>query len=294
MFDYFYGKQSEQFTFYRIPKILFIDNTFKILSVEAKLLYGLFLDRMNISANSGWFDDNGHVYIIFTIEEIMEYLDCSKTKAIALLKELETIGLIERKRQGLGKPNIIFVKNFISYNENSDFKKYENYTSGNTKNGLQEVIKSYAINNNYKDIKNKDINLSFIPSEYDRIELDRNDLEIDYIDIVKAQVDYESLVLAYSDYKKMLDEIIVLVADTLSSNKKTIRIAGEEKSLDMVKRKFMQLEYEHIQFVLDCLLENTTRIRNIKQYLLTSLYNATQTIDSYYTTLVNHDLKGNY
>lgn len=86
----------------------------------------------------------------------------------------------------------------------------------------------------------------------------------------------------------------MLVADTLSSNKETIRIAGEEKSLEVVKRKFMKLEYEHIQFVLDCLLENTTKIRNIKQYLLTSLYNATQTIDSYYTTLVNHDLKGNY
>lgn len=198
----------------------------------------------------------------------MEALGCAKAKSVGLLKELETISLIERKRQGLGKPNIIFVKNFLE--------------------------KSNGINTNLSDIDINDINHSFIPSEYDRIELERNDSEFDYIDFVKSQVDYASLVQVYHDYKKMVDEIIMLIADTLSSNKETIRIAGEEKSLEVVKRKFMKLEYEHIQFVLDCLLENTTKIRNIKLYLLTSLYNATQTIDSYYTTLVNHDLKGNY
>lgn len=291
MFDYFYGHQSEQFTFYRIPKVLFIDPKFKKLSIEAKLLYGLFLDRMSLSAKNEWFDEQGRVFIIFTIEEIMEALGCAKAKSVGLLKELENISLIERKRQGLGKPNIIFVKNFL---EKSNFKKYENQTSGGLINELQEVSKSNGINTNLSDIDINDINHSFIPSEYDRIELERNDSEFDYIDFVKAQVDYVSLVQVYHDYKKMVDEIIMLVADTLSSNKDTIRIAGEEKSLEVVKRKFMKLEYEHIQFVLDCLLENTTKIRNIKQYLLTSLYNATQTIDSYYTTLVNHDLKGNY
>lgn len=271
--------------------MLFIDPKFKKLSIEAKLLYGLFLDRMSLSAKNEWFDEQGRVFIIFTIEEIMEALGCAKAKSVGLLKELENISLIERKRQGLGKPNIIFVKNFL---EKSNFKKYENQTSGGLINELQEVSKSNGINTNLSDIDINDINHSFIPSEYDRIELERNDSEFDYIDFVKAQVDYVSLVQVYHDYKKMVDEIIMLVADTLSSNKDTIRIAGEEKSLEVVKRKFMKLEYEHIQFVLDCLLENTTKIRNIKQYLLTSLYNATQTIDSYYTTLVNHDLKGNY
>ena len=110
MFDYFYGHQSEQFTFYRIPKVLFIDPKFKKLSIEAKLLYGLFLDRMSLSAKNEWFDEQGRVFIIFTIEEIMEALGCAKAKSVGLLKELETISLIERKRQGLGKPNIIFVK----------------------------------------------------------------------------------------------------------------------------------------------------------------------------------------
>lgn len=122
MFDYFYGHQSEQFTFYRIPKVLFIDPKFKKLSIEAKLLYGLFLDRMGLSAKNEWFDEQGRVFIIFTIEGIMEALGCAKAKSVSLLKELETISLIERKRQGLGKSNIIFVKNFL---EKSNFWRFD-------------------------------------------------------------------------------------------------------------------------------------------------------------------------
>lgn len=82
MFDYFYGHQSEQFTFYRIPKVLFIDSKFKKISIEAKLLYGLFLDRMSLSAKNEWFDEQGRVFIIFTIEEIMEALGCAKAKSV--------------------------------------------------------------------------------------------------------------------------------------------------------------------------------------------------------------------
>lgn len=102
--------------------MLFIDSKFKKLSIEAKLLYGLFLDRMSLSAKNEWFDKQGRVFIIFTIEEIMEALGCAKAKSVSLLKELETISLIERKRQGLGKPNIIFVKNFL---EKSNFWRFD-------------------------------------------------------------------------------------------------------------------------------------------------------------------------
>ena len=88
----------------------------------------------------------------------------------------------------------------------------------------------------------------------------------------------------------MLNEIFDIMADTLSSNKKTIRIGGDDKPAEIVKSKLIKLEYNHIQFVMDGILANTTKIRNIRQYLLTTLYNATQTIDSYYTTLVQHDM----
>lgn len=114
MYDYFYGAESEQFSFYRIPKVLFTDERFRSISAEAKILYGLLLDRMNLSAKNGWLDKDGKVYIIFTIEDIMDAMGCADQKAGKLLFELEKkCGLIERKRQGLGKPNLIYVKNFI-------------------------------------------------------------------------------------------------------------------------------------------------------------------------------------
>lgn len=119
-FDYFYGQQADQFTFYRVPKILFIEDKFWNVSAEAKLLYGILLDRMNLSAKNGWIAEKGRVFVICTIESIMEDLGCGNKKAGQLLSELENKAeLIERVRQGLGKPNLIYVKNFISSVSNS-------------------------------------------------------------------------------------------------------------------------------------------------------------------------------
>lgn len=114
MYDYFYGAEAEQFSFYRIPKVLFTEERFRSVSAEAKVLYGLLLDRMSLSCKNGWLDQAGRVYIIFTIEEVMTALGCADQKAGKLLHELESkCRLIERKRQGLGKPNLIYVKNFV-------------------------------------------------------------------------------------------------------------------------------------------------------------------------------------
>ena len=126
-FDYFYGSQAEQFSFYRIPKVLFTDPQFKPLSTDAKVLYGILLDRMSLSVKNGWLDEQGRVYIIYTVREVQESLCCAEHKAVKLFRELEgsnqkacrlmlelekDAGLIERKRQGLGKPSLIYVKNF--------------------------------------------------------------------------------------------------------------------------------------------------------------------------------------
>lgn len=102
MYDYFYGQQAELFSFYRVPKVLFTDEKFSNISSDAKLLYGIMLDRMNLSAKNGWVDELGRVYIIFTIEEVKGALGCAEKKAVKLLHELENkCGLIERKRIGL-------------------------------------------------------------------------------------------------------------------------------------------------------------------------------------------------
>lgn len=114
-YEYFYGAQAEQFFFYRIPKALFTEPNFRELSTDAKVLYGILLDRMSLSLKNQWLDAQNKVYIIFTVEEIMDALNCANQKATRLMVELEKqAGLIERKRQGLGRPNLIYVKNFAA------------------------------------------------------------------------------------------------------------------------------------------------------------------------------------
>ncbi len=148
VYDYFYGPQSDQFNFIRIPAVLFSKEEFKGLSSEAKILYGILLKRMDLSAKNGWFDEQGRVFIICTLEEIMETMNCADNKATKLMNELEEkCGLIERKRQGQGKPNLIYVKNFISSVDNlggqppeSRFKTRENHDSGVVKTTNQKSL----------------------------------------------------------------------------------------------------------------------------------------------------------
>lgn len=130
-FDYFYPEQAEQFAFFRIPKILFKDKRFKNISTDAKVLYGMMLDRVSLSVKNNWMDEDGRIYIIFTLEDIMEEMNCGNQKATKLQVELEKkCGLIERKRQGQGKPTLIYVKNFISNTSESRIKTRENHESG--------------------------------------------------------------------------------------------------------------------------------------------------------------------
>ena len=117
VFDYYYGDESSQFSFYRIPRQLVAGQQFKKISTDAKLLYGLLLDRMGLSARNGWYDDAGRVYIFYTLDEIQEDLNCGHEKAVKLLSELDTdkgCGLIERVKQGQGRPTKIYVKRFTT------------------------------------------------------------------------------------------------------------------------------------------------------------------------------------
>ncbi len=116
-FDFFHGREADQFNFYRIPKMLFTDKRFSKVSVEAKVLYGLLLDRMSLSIKNGWIDEENRVYIYFKLEDAMEFMGIGKDKGVKLFSELDAekgCGLIQRKRQGLGKPTIIYVMNFNS------------------------------------------------------------------------------------------------------------------------------------------------------------------------------------
>lgn len=134
VFDYYYGAESEQFSFFRVPKVLFKDGKFKGISSDAKILYGMMLDRMSLSRQSGWIDDENRVYIIYTLAEIMEDLDCGKDKGVHLIAELDErgIGLIERRKQGFGKPALIYVKNFIACYEKTVLNDQEEKGNGSS------------------------------------------------------------------------------------------------------------------------------------------------------------------
>ena len=100
-YNYFYGQSGELFSYFRIPKALFQDRRFRQLSTDARTLYGILLDRMSLSAKNDWLDEQGRVYIVYTVREVQESLCCAEHKAVKLFRELEDIDLIERKRRGL-------------------------------------------------------------------------------------------------------------------------------------------------------------------------------------------------
>ena len=294
MYDYFYGAESEQFSFYRIPKVLFTEERFKAISAEAKVLYGLLLDRMSLSAKNGWQDKENRVYIIFTIEDIMEAMGCADQKAGKLLYELESkCGLIERKRQGLGKPNLIYVKNFVTLSE-SRFLNRENHDSGEVKITDQEPLKSRSNNTENNNTERSDTDSFPFTSfredhgrESKRSDVNQRDR---YREIISENISYGILLQDYPLDRDILTEILELMVDTVCTTRSTVRISGDDKPAEVVKSQFLKLDSEHIRFVMDGLKDNTTRIRNMRQYLLATLYNAPLTIGNYYRSLVSHDM----
>lgn len=294
MYDYFYGAEADQFSFYRIPKVLFTEERFSSISAEAKVLYGLLLDRMSLSARNGWLDEEGRVYIIFSIEDIMTSMGCANQKAAKLLYELESkCSLIERKRQGLGKPNLIYVKNFVTPSE-SHFKKCENHDSGSVKITSQESLKSHANNTENNNTEFSDTESFLFTSfredhtrEPKRSEADQRQ---QYKDLIMENISYDTLLYDYPYDKDILSEILELMVDVVCTTKPTVRISGDDKPAEVVRSQFLKLDSEHIRFVMGGLKENTTRIRNMRQYLLATLYNAPLTIGNYYRSLVSHDM----
>ena len=294
MYDYFYGAESEQFSFYRIPKVLFTEERFKAISAEAKVLYSFLLDRMSLSAKNGWQDKENRVYIIFTIEDIMEAMGCADQKAGKLLHELESkCRLIERKRQGLGKPNLIYVKNFVTPSE-SRFLNRENHDSGEVKITDQEPLKSRSNNTENNNTERSDTDSFPFTSfredhgrESKRSDVNQRDR---YREIISENISYGILLQDYPLDRDILTEILELMVDTVCTTRSTVRISGDDKPAEVVKSQFLKLDSEHIRFVMDGLKDNTTRIRNMRQYLLATLYNAPLTIGNYYRSLVSHDM----
>ena len=422
-FPYFCVEESELFSFYRIPKALFTDERFKAISAEAKILYGIMLDRMSLSRKNGWVDEENHVYIVFTAEDAMEFLNCARQKAFSLLSELDAatgIGLIEKKRRGLGKVNLTYVLDFRSppdspgtdgwpdedkkaakceateKNEHSssanavsaggkyckdsfrrsdkcknaetvsskpflesepvqddgnpsqgsgevvlarvkssrssgsmagsNFQKYENHTSGNMNSPdnkkydnhtsasmeiiLPEVRKSYSnnteLNNNTKMSETEYLSdpseaspASYFSSESARLP-EKKDGKTDKTahsvceektpptrntrddvygmceKIFRRRLATDDLLTLYGPAK--IDQIIHLIARTMSSDRPNLTIGGEKIPADRIRQRLMKIRSGHVSYVLDSLRKVTRPIRNMRGYLLTSLCNAVETL----------------
>ncbi|MCI8409108.1 MAG: replication initiator protein A [Lachnospiraceae bacterium] len=369
-FDYYYGIEAEQFSFYRVPRLLIKDVRFKGLSSDAKLLYGLMLDRMALSMKNGWFDEENRAYIHYTIENVMEDLGCARATCVKVLAELDSkkgIGLIEKKRQGLGKPDIIYVKNFVvaeqdtasqdkeeeqenidsstevqklnfrkfkkqtsespeneipeiqrpdsqKFNNNTcrgskselqeiqktDFQRFKKQTFGSSENELAEVQKPNPNYNNINYTDNSYTNPIYPSSDKQEKEekqktgeMDRMDDTETYIQIIRKNIDYEHH-MKYNEWqdKALYDELYELICEIVCVKRKTVKVNGEDYPYELVKAKFLKLNSSHLQYVIDSMQNTTTKIGNIRAYMVTALYNAPNTMNHYYQQEVQHDMYG--
>ena len=293
VYDYYYGDESSQFSFYRIPRQLITGERFKRLSTDAKLLYGLLLDRMGLSAKNGWYDKQGRVYIYYTLDEIQKDMNCGHDKATKLLVELDNgkngFGLIERVRQGQGRPTKIYVKRFTTRDLPPPPSAPETGPSPRPRRASgQECGKPAGSYIKSNQTENSHLDLSILPSvpPGESGWIDRYDCEKE----IETNIEYDRLCRQFAC--EDVDEIVALIVDTLCATRPTIRIGGDYISAAVVRERFFRLTYEHLEYVFECLRRNTTEIRNIRGYLLTALYNAPVTINHHYQAEVQHDLDG--
>ena len=327
-FHYFQGMECDMYSFYRIPKLLFTSEYFKNLSCEAKVLYGLMLDRMSLSIKNRWFDEEDRAYIFFSVEEIMEMLNCGRNKAVNCLKELDQekgIGLIEKRRIGLGKTNVIYVKNFslteypdepaifdseetpenvAERKENTETEieeyakkepekpvntqKFEKQTSGSLKNKLQEVSKtnfkefekqtSRSLENKLQEVSKTNCN----NTEYNYTEFSENESyqylseqekgkdriqeRNEYRQLIHDNIEYEIPCQSYGTGR--VEELVELMLDAICSTKTYQQINGEAVPTQVVKSRLLKVGYEHIQYVFFSLDRSTSKVKNIRQYML--------------------------
>ena len=233
--DYFYGQVGELFSFYRIPKALFLESRFQNLSTDAKTLYGILLDRMSLSAKNGWLDEQGRVFIIFTIEDVKRALCCADNKATKLLRELEEFGLIERKRRGLGRPSLVYVKNFSAESSKSIFQNRDFHDSGGFKSASQDPAKSRC-NKTEENSTEKSETYPFYSEEDDG--MSKHEQLEEYF---SQSLELDILLRLCPDDEDTIYQIVDLLVDTCATNRKMLRIAGDDKPAEVVRSRFMKL-----------------------------------------------------
>jgi hypothetical protein len=284
--DYLSPQTVQKYDFHQIPKLLLSHEAFDSVDYGAKLLYGLMLSRASLSATNadGFTDELGRLYIIYTVEQVMADMRCSTKTAVKMINQLAEVGLIEKKRRGQGKSSILYVKDFGTL----DFLNCKKYNSRIVKSTIQEL---YNVQSSYNDFSYNDFSIN------QSIETDGWIDEIDeyetYTELIKKKIDYDTLKADKSQHDgRLLDEMVALIIEVLCTKKGPVKINGEQKPIQTVKSQLLKLSSDHINYVMKSLSENTTKIKNMKNYILTALYNAPNTMFNHIQQDVNHDLYG--
>lgn len=340
IFNYYYGSEADQFNFIKIPKAMITDPMFESISLASKLLYGILLDRMNLSMKNRWFDSENRVYIIYQITEIQEDMRVTEKMAIKYLKELENMGLVEKKRRGLGLPSLLYVKSFLVPKDYSVKDEMEEELAeiegssrivemGSSRNvqtsssrtieigstravvqGSSRGAKNGSIRTDKMEVQELPEQEALISNTYlnhtylnhtksnQIISGQRNtggdndgmDEISAYLNLIKENIDYKILLERYQYDQELINGILDLLLETVMNQGKTILIASNQYPTQLVKNKFLKLDMGHIEYVIGCFQENTTKIKNIKKYLMASLFNASTTMKGYYQAEVNYDM----
>ena len=306
--SYFTIQDAEQFTFFRIPKVLFTGERYKDMTTDARVLYGILLDRVSLSVKNNWVDKEGRVFIIFTREEVQELLGFGNQKVVKLFKELCKVELIEEIKQGLNKPNIIYVKKFIEENKaqsQSNQRKCENHTSRNVKITLQEVGKSHAINTNinntYKNDIDNSVSQSVSQSREEKPKKEKQPIRT----TTDRQTEFENIKLYFKDKlylddlkishkfdTKLIEEIELNILEMYFNDYTTIK--GERKPREIVRSALMKLDNWHIEELISKYKGLTIKITNPKAYMQTMIYNIAFENDLSVTNAVQHDMSIGY
>ncbi len=251
---------NNQFT--QVPCRLF-EEPYSNMRGDSKLLYSLLLSRYSLSEKNNMKDENGEVIVFFKNDEVCRKLHCSRNKATKLFKELEGYNLIYRRKQGLGKSDIIYIntafmlcKNVHDNLKNDDYRIPENATTDSTN------LRGIYIDNSYIEK-----NYTYPSINYDEVEED-----------MKFRIEYD--VLSERDYGGVLDEILNLITDTYCTTDEYVWIHKRKIPIQTVRKRFEKLTAEHIEYVISSLEKNKSGIKNMRAYLLTTIYNSIDTLET--------------
>lgn len=259
--------------FYMMPKDLINGEVYQRLSIEARVLYMLMLDRTKLSEMNNWRDREGKTYIYYTLEETGKVLGCGHDKAFRILRELEKFGggtLITRVRQGQGHPARIYVReNVFSDNQTADIEKPRNSKSGSLDIGKSDGNHNHISESNFNYTDPSIMNWKECVKELQE--------ELDYLDLCRR----------YSVDE--VEMVVELIAEILLSSATEMRIGGEQVPAERVKVRFQRLDKHHVAYVLDSIRNTKSKIYNIKNFLITTLYNAPLTMDLHYQLLLQQE-----